>query len=67
MKKNLAYYLSLGLTVILTLLAAASLLPLFGLLELRTFAPLSTLGLLLLAGINCAYRAEVIKKRLLME
>lgn len=65
MKTNLSYRLSLSLTILLTALAVLSLLPMFGVFQMRTFAPLSTLGLLILAGINCVYRAEVIKKRML--
>lgn len=60
--KNSPYYLpSYIFSIVLTLLAVLSLLPLFGISEIRTFAPLSTIGLLLLTAVNCTIRAEVLK------
>jgi hypothetical protein len=64
MKNSPLYVPSLILTITLTLMAALSLLPLFGLSEIRTFAPLSTILLLALAGANCIFRAERLKAKL---
>ena len=64
MKNNPLYVPSLILTIILTLMAALSLLPLFGLATIRTYAPLSTIILLALACANCVVRAEKLKAKL---
>lgn len=64
MKNSPLYVPSLILTVTLTLLAVLSLLPLFGVSTIRTFAPLSTILLLALAGANCVFRAERLKAKL---
>lgn len=63
MKKSPFYMPSYILSIVLTLLAVLTLLPLFGLSEVRTFAPLSTLGLVILTAINCTFRAEVLKRK----
>jgi predicted ABC-type exoprotein transport system permease subunit len=63
MKKSPYYLPSYLLSIVLTLLAVLTLLPLFGLSEIRTFAPLSTIGLLLLTAVNCTIRAEVLKRK----
>jgi len=62
MKNSPAYIASLVLTIALTLLAVFTLLPLFGVISLRTFAPLSTLLLVGLTALNCTLRAQRLRK-----
>jgi hypothetical protein len=70
MNNVLIYRLSLGLTVILTLIAFFTLLGWFGelvngvgRLPLLDLIPWSTLILVALAGINCSVRARLILRR----
>jgi hypothetical protein len=70
MNQTLLYRLSLGLTVILTLVAAFTLFAWFGQLvngigsqPFLALVPWRTLGLVALAGINCSLRARLILHR----
>ena len=56
------YVPSMILSVLLTLAALVTLLPVFGLLSAALYPPVSTLWLLGLAGMNCMIRAEYKRK-----
>ncbi len=66
----LAYRLSLGFTILLTLVAFITLLGWFGTLingvgrlPAATLIPWNTLGAVALAGINCSLRARLLVRR----
>jgi hypothetical protein len=56
------YVPSMILSVLLSLAALVTLLPVFGLIKTPLYPPVSTLWLLGLAGINCMIRAEYKRK-----
>ena len=58
------YIPSMILTIVLTLAAVVTLLPMFGITSLVTYPPVSTLVLLGLACANCMIRAEMKRKTL---
>lgn len=58
------YVPSMILSVILTLAALVTLLPVFGLWNVTLYPPISTLVLLGLACMNCMIRAEIKRKTL---
>lgn len=63
MKFTWFYIFSMILSVILTLAALATLLPVFGILKSVLYAPVSTVALLGLIWINCMIRAEMKRRR----
>ncbi len=74
MEQPLAYRLSLGFTLVLTLAAFITLMGWFGNIingigHLPAFrlVPWATLGLVALAGINCTVRARLIVRKKIME
>lgn len=63
MKFTRYYIFSMILSVILTLAALITLLPVFGIIQTALYPPVSTVALLGLVWINCMIRAEMKRKQ----